>query len=229
MTTTLSLAATLLSTALSLLSFIQQHPELPPSSRESAQQAAEVALERAKQLLADTSSDTHSSISKTSSPSKFSVRLGEISTKSTSVKITWSTTVPASAKVIVKEAYAEDDTLAKRLVFSKLSAKGVAGVTGLKPNTKYQYVIEVNSSDETKKVSGTFTTKTESGLDKSARLEEIRKELERIDCGMHCSISLIEFEKFNALSKEYRELGGSYFGCGYEKIGAQGVCTGYGG
>lgn len=241
MATSLSLAVGLLTTALSLLTFVQQHPELPQSSRDNAQQMAQSAIAQATSIISNPTANTATT---SNEAAELELKLDKISKTSNSAQISWITNFPASSKIEVTKKPAASNTSTSQFLPSAngVSTKGLVSVVGLEENTEYQYSIEATVSSGLVKLEGNFMTEKSAETiaqeasavienQKAKRRAVIYAEIEKIGCKqMGCSISLDALQRFNTLNKEYYELGGaSIFGCSFDVRGGKAVCTGIGG
>jgi hypothetical protein len=241
MTTSLSLAVTLLTTALSLLTMVQQNPDLPQDSKDNARQMAETAIAQATNIISTSNTDVSSS---SDTYTELELSLIEISKTPNSAQISWETNFPVDSKIVVTEVPVSDNLDTSQYLPSAngVSTQGIVSIVGLKENTQYHYAIEATMNGDIVVIEGEFTTDKSAELiaqealaienqAKSERIAEIQEELNEIDCKqMGCFISVESLERFNALNKELSELGGSHFGCSFAiKGGGRARCEGIGG
>ncbi len=169
MTTSLSFIVGLLTTVISLLTFTQQHPELPQAQRDYMRQIAETAIIQATNTLIDqnqkifATNNTSIATNETSTSvgdKEFKIQLNKITKTSTTAQISWTLSAPASSRVTINKASAKLDPKTAQYLPSAngVSTQGLVSVIGLDPSTKYYYSIESTFDNKTIKEDGTFIT-----------------------------------------------------------------------
>lgn len=165
MGTSLTIATGLLAAALSLLNFVQQHPELPQASRDQAKQVAQHAITQATNSLAglpskSTATTTVTSPASTTKAVNLSISLENIVPTSDSAQIFWKTNLPTYSKIAISRSPAVSNASTTQFLPSVngKSTKGLVSVSNLFPNTKYDYTIETTSGDQPIKIVGSFLT-----------------------------------------------------------------------
>lgn len=121
----------LLTAALSLLGFVQQHPELPPASRDQAQQAAQQAITQATQALSNDQAPPKAS----SQTTKYGINVQEQFTanRGSEIPLHWNNPNPAT------DAYAAIDLITD-------TGRVIGVLQGLPQTGMYSFTIPQTSS-----------------------------------------------------------------------------------
>ncbi len=191
MTASLSLIVGLLTTAMSLLTLVQQNPELPQAQRDYARQTAEAAITQATNLMANQNVST---IGKTASTTpevveevekvEVEISLGAITKATTTAQISWTTNVQTSSKVTVTKVPVKSNLSTAQYLPSAngISKKGLVSIVGLEQNTEYHYLIESTVDGETVEKEGTFVTqKSEEQIAKEVEAARVQKMMDAIE------------------------------------------------